>query len=150
MKEASDIEYKATTPREMIIPFIFLTLLLLTQGWENIWLRALCLFMLVFHLTILCINYSFIIQDNKVIYTIFFLSYPLYEKQVAPSHIKKVLFKRVNWKAKLAVIQLHKGFSVRVSYFKPGSVFHDLMTFCDTHHIQYEKTHDYTILEKLK
>lgn len=148
--EASEIEYKATTQRGVIIPFIFLTLLILTQGWAYIWLRALCLFMLVFHLTILCINYSFLIKDNKVIYTILFLNYPIYKKQVAPSHIKKIVFKRTNWKTKLAVIQLHKVFSIRVSLFKPGNVFHDLIAFCETHHIQYEKTRDYTILEKLK
>ena len=114
------------------------------------WSRSICLFVLAFQLIVLCINYSFIIKDNQVIYTIFFLSYPIYEKQVTSSHIKKVVFKRVSWKTKLAVIQLHKGFSVRISLFKPGSVFHDLIAFCETHHIPYEKTRDYTILEKLK
>lgn len=148
--EASEIEYKATTQREVIILFIFLTLLILTQGWAYIWLRALCLFMLVFHLAALFINYSFLIKDNQVIYTILFLNYPIYKKQVNPSHIKKVVFKRTNWTTKLAVIQLHKGFSVRICYFKPASIFHELMTFCETHHIQYEKTRDYAILEKLK
>ena len=142
--------YKATTQREVIFPFIFLTLFLLIQGWDYIWLRTLFLFILVFYLTILCINYSLIIKDNQIIYTVFFLSYLLYEKQVAPSHIQKVVFKRTGWKTKLAVIQLHKGFSVRVSLFKPSSVFNDLMTFCETHRIQYEKTRDYKIIEKLK
>lgn len=143
------IEYKANTQREFIILLIFLIPLLLIQGWENVWLRALCLFMLLFQLTALCIKYSFSIQGDKVIYTIFFLTYPIYQKKVDPSHIKKIIFKRVNWKTKLAVIKLQKGVSIRITLFKPDSVFNELMTFCKKNDIQYEKTRDYKILEKL-
>ena len=127
-----------------------MTLLLLIQGWENVWLRALFLFVLVFQLTVLCIKYSFSIEKDKVIYTMFFLSYPIYQKKVSPSQIKKVIFKRVNWKTKLAVIKLHKGISIRITLFKPDSIFNELMTFCEKNDIQYEKTRDYKILEKLK
>ena len=144
------IEYKANIQREVIIPFIFLTLLLLIQGWEYIGHRIFCLFMLVFHLIALCIKYSFSIEEDKVIYTTFLARFPIYKKKVAPSQIKKVVFKRVNWKTKLAVIKLHKGIPIRITLFKPDSVFNELITFCEKHTIQYEKTRDYKILEKLK
>lgn len=144
------IEYTANTPREFFILLIFMTLLLLTQGWEYIWFRTLYLFVLVFQLAALFIKYSFSIEGDKVTYTIFFLRYSIYQKKVGPSHIKKVFFKRVNWKTKLAVIKLHKGISIRISLFKPDSVFNELMTFCEKNDIPYEKTRDYKILEKLK
>ena len=144
------IEYKANIQREVIIPFIFLTLLLLIQGWEYIGFRIFWLFMLVFHLIALCIKYSFSIEEDKVIYTTFLARFPIYKKKVAPSQIKKVVFKRFNWKTKLAVIKLHKGIPIRITLFKPDSVFNELITFCEKHTIQYEKTRDYKILEKLK
>ena len=150
LREGRKIVYKATVQRELIIPFIFLTLLLLIQGWDNIWNRIVCLFVLVFNLTVLCIKYSFTIEENKVIYTTFFARFPIYQKKASPSQIKKVVFKRFNWKTKLAVIKLHKGISIRVTLFKPDSVFNELITFCEEHAIQYEKTRDYKILERLK
>lgn len=144
------IQYKANIQREVIIPFIFMMLLLLIQGWEDIGLRIFCLFVLAFQLIALCINYSFSIEEDKVIYTTFLARFPIYKKKVAPSHIKKVVFKRVNWNTKLAVIKLHKGIPIRIALFKPDSVFNELITFCEKHTIQYEKTRDYKILEKLK
>ena len=144
------IEYKANIQREVIIPFIFMMLLLLIQGWEYIGHRIFCLFILTFQLITLCINYSFSIEEDKVIYTTFLARFPIYKKKVAPSHIKKVVFKRVNWQTKLAVIKLHKGIPIRITLFKPDSVFNELITFCEKHTVQYEKTRDYKILEKLK
>ena len=143
------IQYKATVPRKWFILLIFLTLILLIQGWENIWSRTICLFLLSFHLLALCINYSFSIEEDKVIYTMFFARFPIFKNKVAPSHIKKVVFKRVNWNTKLAVIKLHKGISIRISLFKPDSVFNELITFCEKHTIQYEKTQDYKISQKI-
>ena len=144
------IEYKATVQRGLLILFIFLTLLFFKQGWEYIQLRILYLFVLAFQLITLFIKYSFIIEEDQVIYTMFFARFPIYKKKVSPSQIKKVVFKRVNWQTKLAVIKLHKGISIRISLFKPDSVFNDLLTFCEKHTIHYEKTKDYKLLEKLK
>ena len=143
------IQYKATVPRKWFILLIFLTLLLLIQGWEYIGLLIFLLFVLAFQLIALCINYSFSIEEDKVIYTMFFARFPIFKNKVAPSHIKKVVFKRVNWNTKLAVIKLHKGISIRISLFKPDSVFNELITFCEKHTIQYEKTRDYKIIEKI-
>ena len=144
------IHYKATVQRKLFILFIFLTLLLLIQGWEYIGLRIFLLFVLAFQLIAICINYSFSIEEDKVIYTTFLARFPIYKKKVAPSQIKKVVFKRVNWNTKLAVIKLHKGISIRISLFKPDNVFNELLTFCEKHTVQYEKTRDYKLLEKLK
>ena len=144
------IEYKATVQRKLFILLIFSTLILLIQGWEYIGFRIFWLFMLVFHLIALCIKYSFSIEEDKVIYTTFLARFPIYKKKVAPSQIKKVVFKRFNWKTKLAVIKLHKGIPIRITLFKPDSVFNELITFCEKHTIQYEKTRDYKILEKLR
>ena len=144
------IHYKATVQRKLFILFIFLALILLIQGWEYIGFRIFWLFVLAFQLLALCINYSFSIEEDKVIYTTFLARFPIYKKKVAPSQIKKVVFKRVNWNTKLAVIKLHKGISIRISLFKPASVFNELMAFCENNAIQYEKTRDYKILEKLK
>ena len=134
----------------MFILFILITLLLLIQGWEYIGFRTIYLFVLAFQFLALFINYSFSIEEDQVIYTTFFARFPIYKKKVSPSHIKKVVFKRGNWQTKLAVIKLHKGISIRISLFKPDSVFNDLLTFCEKHTIHYEKTKDYKLLEKLK
>jgi len=144
------IQYKTTVQRKLFILLIFSTLILLIQGWEYIGFRIFWLFMLVFHLIALCIKYSFSIEEDKVIYTTFLARFPIYKKKVAPSQIKKVVFKRFNWKTKLAVIKLHKGIPIRITLFKPDSVFNELITFCEKHTIQYEKTRDYKILEKLR
>ena len=144
------IEYKATVQRGLLILFIFFTLLLLILGWEYIGFRTTYLFVLAFQFLALFINHSCSIEEDRVIYTTFFARFPIYKKKVSPSQIKKVVFKRVNWQTKLAVIKLHKGISIRISLFKPDSVFNDLLTFCEKHTIHYEKTRDYNILEKLK
>lgn len=90
------MEYKVTIQRELFILFISLTLLLLTLGWEYISLRFLCLFMLEFQLIVLFIKYSFTIEEDKVIYTMFFARFPIYKKKATLAQIKMVVFKRVN------------------------------------------------------
>ena len=40
------------------------------------------------------------------------------------------------WNAKLAVIKVRKGLSIRVGYFKPNDVYEDLIVFCEENEIK--------------
>ena len=62
--------------------------------------------------------------------------------------MKRITFKRVGWKTKLAVIKLEKGLSIRVSLFTPNTIYKDLLVFCNENNVEVKKTKDYLIIEK--
>jgi len=141
--------YKGTSQRELIFLLVFITLLILILEWENISLRLYCILILLIQISGLFIKYSFSIEEDKVIYKIFLLNFQIYQKQAKHSTIKKVIFKRVGWKTKLALIKIDKGIPIRISLFTPVSIFNELIAFCEKNNIEYEKTKDYKILEKM-
>ncbi|MFF5994668.1 hypothetical protein AAGS61_07890 [Lysinibacillus sp. KU-BSD001] len=143
------MKYKATTQRQWILPMAFLSLAASITSWDHTWIKwsSVTIFILIF-LTAF-IKYTLIIHENHIVYTIHFLGIPIYKKQVTQSDIKKITFKRANWQSKMAVIKMQSGFPIRVTLFKPESIFRDLMAFCDRNNVKYEKTKDYKIIEKM-
>lgn len=63
--------------------------------------------------------------------------------------MQKMLFKRKDWRSKKAVIQLQRGFSIRLSKLEPDLMYHDLIAFCEEHCISYEKTKNYKLIERM-
>lgn len=107
-------------------------------------LIALCVFVFV---TIM-IRFKFSIHDGYLTYQVLLLKWPIYTKVIKSSHIMKIKFKRVNWVSKGAVIQLKKGFNIRIIYFVPDDVLGNLLQFADENDITIDKTRDYLILER--
>lgn len=140
--------YKATTQREIILPITVLYISIVAWGTTS-WFKWFFLIMLTLILLTAFIKYTLAINEHTIVYTINLFGIKIYSKQVGYSDIKKVVFKRANWRSKLAVIKTYKGFSIRVTLFKPDSIYSDLLTFCERNTVNYEKTKDYMIIEKM-
>ncbi|PZX02449.1 hypothetical protein C7437_11141 [Psychrobacillus insolitus] len=143
------MDYKAKHQQDFLLAGVVLMIMVLTSGWENIWIRVFGLIVLIKAALSLCTKYLFTIEEDKLIYKIFLFNINIYEKKTKKSNIKRIIFKRAGWKTKLAVIKLEKGFPIRIALFTPTTIFEDLLTFCDKNDIQVEKTKDYRILENM-
>lgn len=104
--------------------------------------------LIVFILLSLFIQFKFKIDDGYLVYQILFLSMPIYKKEVSPNQINRIKFKRLGWMTKGAIIQVKKGFNIRVVHFSPDNIFVNLIDFANENSISISKTKDYRILEK--
>ncbi len=104
--------------------------------------------LIVFILLSLFIQFKFKIDDGYLVYQILFLAMPIYKKEVSPNQIIRIKFKRLGWMTKGAIIQVKKGFNIRVVHFSPDNIFVDLIDFANENSISISKTKDYRILEK--
>ena len=129
---------------------LFLTFLCLISGifsWlvsGTIWISAIA-FLFCFLLAF--VKYTLIVNKHIISYTIHLFDLRIYSKEVSSSGVEEVLFKRVSWKTKLAIIKIHKGIPIRVALFKPENVYNHLIVFCEENEIPYKKTKDYKIIE---
>ena len=105
-------------------------------------LLALFLFLSIF------IRFKFVIDDGCLIFQTLFFSIPIYKKALFPNQINQIKFKRIGWATKCAVIQVKKGFNVRIANFTASNVFNDLIEFANEKGISISKTKDYLILRK--
>ena len=142
--------YNATSQRQILIYMTLLSVLVstLTRDYTIVKWIALISFTMCFLL--IFIKYTFILHNQALSYTIQLFGIPIFSKKLVPSDVKKIIFKRIIWNSKSATIELYKGFSIHVSFFKPESVYEDLLTFCEENAINYEKTKDYKIIEKMR
>ena len=83
-----------------------------------------------------------------MIYQIFFFTVPIYKKVLFPNQIIHIKFKRLGWTKKGAIIQVKKGFNIRIVNFVPKNVLTDLIDFANKNDISITKTKDYLILDK--
>lgn len=128
------------------LPFSILDGKISHSDWPILTLFTICILLVfVFESR----KYTLVI-DETITYTIQIFGLTVHRKEITPSNIKKMVFKRVHWRSKLAVIQLDKGFSIRVDRFQPENVYDHLITFCEENTIQYDKSRDYKIVEKMK
>jgi hypothetical protein len=93
------------------------------------------------------IQFKFKIVDGYLVYQILFFAIPIYKKVVSPKQIIRMKFKRVGWMTKGAIIQVKKGFNIRVVHFAPDNIFADLIDFANENSISISKTKDYRILD---
>ena len=114
-------------------------------------------FDLIFYLQILLalflllsifIRFIFVIDDGYLTFQTLFFSIPIFKKVLFPNQINQIKFKRIGWATKCAIIQVKKGFNVRIVNFTPSNVFVDLIDFANEKGISISKTKDYLILEK--
>lgn len=101
----------------------------------------------LFLLLSIFIRFKFVIDGGYLTFQTLFFLIPIYTKVLFPNQINQIKFKRVGWATKCAIIQVNKGFNVRIVNFKPGKVFVDLIDFANEKGISISKTKDYLIME---
>ncbi|MBY0212823.1 MULTISPECIES: hypothetical protein [Priestia] len=135
--------FKATAQKTVVYPLLLLNTLLLIQAVRHKelaflhLLAILCLFLSLF------LRYEFQIDRDTLTYRIYILWFKVYEKTVKPGDIKKIVFKRLSWKTKLAVVKVENGWNMRIALFNPPNVFKELETFAHEYDIDIKKTSDY-------
>jgi hypothetical protein len=140
--------YKAKTQRGILGLFLFITVTSISiKDFSNAWIY-LQIGVIVFILLSFFIEFRFKIDDGYLVYQLFFLAIPIFKKVVSPNQIIRMKFIRVGWVSKGAIIQVKKGFNIRVIHFSPDNILVELIDFANKNNIPISKTTDYRILEK--
>ena len=142
------MKYHSISRRKNNLSLAFLYLFLCILSWELLIYRWIFPTVVAVFLLLAFMKYTLVI-NHTIIYTIQLFGKTIYKKEVTPAHIKKMIFKRRDWRSKLAVIKLYKGPSIRVALLTPETVYDDLIEFCEDHAIHYEKTRDYKLIERM-
>ncbi|MCH7321622.1 hypothetical protein LZ480_06910 [Solibacillus sp. MA9] len=143
------MKYSATSQRQLILSMAILFLAVSIPIWHIPSVKWVSLTVIVFCILNAFLTYQVALNKHTIRYTIQLFGLTIYSKEIVPSNIKKIIFKRIGWKSKLAAIKVHKGIPIRVAYFKPDDVYEDLIVFCEENAVPYHKTKDYTIIEKM-
>ena len=140
------MNYSATSQRKLILFMAFLGLVVSVLSWDmsNVWVS---LTIFTFCVLLSFVKYKLQINQHSISFAIQLSNVTIYNKEIVSSDIKKIIFKRIGWKSKLAAIKVHKGIPIRVALFKPENVYDDLIVFCKENAVPYHKTKDYTIIE---
>lgn len=139
--------YNAKTEQVALGFLLTLILLLIINNNTSKGLLYVQIAFAVFVFITIFIQFKFKIVDGHLIYQLFFLAMPIYKKVIYPNQIIQMKFKRVGWKTKGVIIQVRKGFNIRVVNFLPNDVFVELMDFANKYGITTSKTRDYLMLE---
>ena len=134
------MKYDRTTSRQLILSLAFLGLAVSISNWHISSVKWVSLTVFVFCVCNAFVTYQLVINKHTIRYTIKLFGLKFYNKKIIHTDVIKITFKRMGWNAKLAVIKIRKGLSIRVGYFKPNDVYKDLIVFCEENEIQYEKT----------
>ncbi|MBM7699409.1 hypothetical protein [Kurthia huakuii] len=137
------MKYTANAQRSLILCLALLCLLLGTLNKDISILKWTALAMCIICILMSFISYSFWIKKSGIAYEMRIFSIKIYAKNIEITDIEKIIFKRSGWKAKSAIIQLNKGPSIRVSLFKPTTVYQDLILFCEENTVRYELSESY-------
>ena len=140
--------FKATAQKTIIFILLPLNALLCIQAVQYKALDFLLLFAILCSFLSLCLRYEFQIDKDSLTYRTYILWFKVYAITVKPMDIKRIVFKRLSWKTKLAVVQVEKGWNMRIALFNPPNVFKELETFAHEYDVDIQKTSDYKILEK--
>ena len=140
--------FKATAQKTIVFPLLLLNNLLLIQAVQYKALDFLLLFAILCSFLSLFLRYEFQIDKDTLTYRTYILWFKVYAKTVKPTDIKKIVFKRLSWKTKLAVVKVENGWNMRIALFNPPNVFKELEKFAHEYDVDIQKTSDYKILEK--
>lgn len=143
------MKYSATSQRKLHLFIAFLSLYLSILTWNISSIKWNCLMLVTVNVFLAFVKYTLIINKHAIVYSIQLFGIRIYKKEVMSTNIKKIIFKRIGWKSKLAAIKVHTGIPIRVALFKPVTVYDDLIMFCEENSVPYHKTKDYTIVEKM-
>ncbi|WDW10569.1 diguanylate cyclase [Priestia aryabhattai] len=136
--------FKATAQKKIFFLLLVLKVLLFIQVFQHDKMATfLLLLAILYSFFALFLRYEFEIEKDTLAYRTYILKLKVYEKTVKPKDIKKIVFKRLSWKAKLAVVQVEKGWNMRITLFSPPNVFKELETFAHEYDVDIQKTADY-------
>ena len=141
--------FKATAQKTIIFTLLPLTALLCIQAVQYKAFDFLLLFAILCSFLSLCLRYEFQIDKDTLTYRTYILWFKVYAKTVKPMDIKRIVFKRLSWKTKLAVVKVENGWNMRIALFNPPNVFKKLEIFAHEYDVDIQKTSDYKILEKM-
>ncbi|CAH0259876.1 diguanylate cyclase [Priestia megaterium] len=140
--------FKATAQKTIIFTLLPLNALLCIQAVQYKAFDFLLLFAILCSFLSLCLRYEFQIDKDSLTYRTYILWFKVYAITVKPMDIKRIVFKRLSWKTKLAVVKVENGWNMRIALFNPPNVFKELETFAHEYDVDIQKTSDYKILEK--
>ncbi|WDL87989.1 diguanylate cyclase [Priestia aryabhattai] len=135
--------FKATAQKTIIFTLLPLNALLCIQAVHYKALAFLLLLAILCSFLALFIRYEFEIDRDTLTYRIYILWFKVYAKTVKPRDIKRILFKRLSWKSKLAVVKVENGWNMRITLFNPPNVFKELETFAHEYDVDIQKKADY-------
>ncbi|KRD84081.1 diguanylate cyclase [Bacillus sp. Root147] len=135
--------FKATAQKTIIFSLLLLNALLLIQAVQYKALDFLLLLAILCSFLSMFLRYEFQIDRDTLTYRTYILWFKVYARTVKPMDIKRIVFKRLSWKTKLAVVQVEKGWNMRIALFNPPNVFKELETFAHEYDIDIQKTADY-------
>ncbi|MBM7579797.1 hypothetical protein [Jeotgalibacillus terrae] len=140
--------YQATTPRSFILFSVAISLSPFIWSWMTLSpFRYFFTATLLYCLLTLFIHFTFCITGGKLTFNTFFMKWRIYKRNISPSDIKEIKFKRANWAAKLALIKTANGLPIRLFNFHPKYLFWQLEQFCKIHKVPYKKSRDYKIID---
>ncbi|MCM3151431.1 diguanylate cyclase [Priestia megaterium] len=140
--------FKATAQKTIMFALLLLYASLFIQAIQYKVLAFLLLFAILCSFLSLFLRYEFQIDKDALTYRTYILWFKVYAKTVKPMDIKRIVFKRLSWKAKLAVVQVENGWNMRIALFNPPNVFRELERFAHEYDVDIQKTSDYKILDK--
>ncbi|MED4057885.1 diguanylate cyclase [Priestia megaterium] len=140
--------FKATAQKTIMFTLLLLYASLFIQAIQYKVLAFLLLFAILCSFLSLFLRYEFQIDKDALTYRTYILWFKVYAKTVKPMDIKRIVFKRLSWKAKLAVVQVENGWNMRIALFNPPNVFRELERFAHEYDVDIQKTSDYKILDK--
>lgn len=131
---------------------LFLSVMLITMllGFEARWTLFIFIPVTLFIFSTIFIGYTFEILNHSLVFEIRLFGVKIYRKEMVLSSIKKIIFKRVAWGKRCAIVKNQTGFNVRIVDFYPKSVFNDLLNFAKHYDIPVVVTKEYTILTNKK
>ncbi|MGG2089195.1 diguanylate cyclase [Priestia aryabhattai] len=135
--------FKATAQKTVVFPLLLLNTLLLIQAVQHKELAFLHLFAILCLFLSLFLRYELQIDRDTLTYRTYIAWFKVYTKTVKPMAIKRIVFKRLSWKTKLAIVQIENGWNMRVALFNPPNVFKELETFAHEYDVDIQKKADY-------
>ncbi|MDZ5713050.1 hypothetical protein [Jeotgalibacillus haloalkalitolerans] len=141
--------YKAHTERIQISLMALALVPFLAFSWDEPIYRFSFIALMIYHILLLFIQYSFSIQDSRLIYSVFFIKWRIRTRELNHSDISQIQFRRENWAAKAAILKTYKGRSPRLYKFDGNDLFHRLEEYCYEYRVPLKKSNDYLILEDM-
>ena len=114
--------FKATAQKTIISTLLPLNALLYIQAVQYKALAFLLLLAILCSFLSLFLRYEFQIDKDTLTYRTYILWFKVYAKTVKSRDIKKIVFKRLSWKTKLAVVKVANGWNMRIALFNPPNV----------------------------
>ncbi|TFD99249.1 hypothetical protein [Jeotgalibacillus salarius] len=145
--QQSSSTYKAQTERIQISLMALCLIPFLIFSWNEPIFRFSFIALILYHISLLFIQYSFSIQDSRLIYSLYFIKWPIRTRELNHSDISQIKFRRENWAAKAALIKTHKGRSIRLYKFDGKDLYYRLEQYCSEYRVPLKKSKDYLFLE---